>query len=87
MDASGPIAAKLAAGLAVAVVLQLILPRTQNPFVLPGILLLAILTMHLALPLTGSSLVEARAGGWTFQPQPAASLSVPWQPAAFHDFP
>ena len=75
------------AGLAVAIVLQLLLPRSHNPFVMPGILLAAIVAMHVALPLTGVSLVEAQAGGWTFQPQPAASLTLPWNAAELRNFP
>ena len=84
---SGPIAAKLAAGLVVALILELLLPRSHNPFVMPGILLAAIVAMHLALPLTSSSLAEAQAGGWTFQPQAAAALTVPWNATEIRDFP
>src|SRR5262249_16034077 len=47
----------------------------------------AVIAMHIALPVTGSSLGEAQAGGWTFQPQAAASLTVPWNAAALRDFP
>ncbi len=77
MFASGAIAGKLAAALAVAVVLQLFLPLSQNPFMMPGILIAAIAAMHVVLPLTGGSLVEAQAAGWTFQPQHATALSLP----------
>jgi sulfate permease, SulP family len=86
--ASGPIAAKLAAGLAVAIALQLLLLyRSQNIFNLPGVMLTAIVLMHLALLLNGSSLVEAQADGWTFQPQRAAALKSPWQFAELRSFP
>jgi sulfate permease, SulP family len=86
--ASGLIVAKLAAGLAVAIVLQLLLLyRPQNAFILPGVLSTAIVAMHLALLLTGSSPVEARADGWMFQAQPAAALTSPWQIAELRNFP
>ena len=84
---SGPIAAKLVAGLAVAIALHILLPRSQNPMVMPAIMLAAIVAVHAALPLTGSSLAEAQANGWTFQPRPAASLSLPWHSAELRGFP
>jgi sulfate permease, SulP family len=83
----GAIAGKLAAGLVVAITLQLLLSRSQSAFILPSVLLVAIVAMNLVLPLTGSSLIEAQADGWMFPPQPAAALASPWQPAELHSFP
>lgn len=81
------IVAKLAAGLAVAVILHLALRRSKSPFVLPGILLAAIAATYVVLLLSGSSVAEVQAEGWMFRPQPAAGLISPWQPRALHGFP
>jgi SulP family sulfate permease len=81
------IAAKLAAGLAVAIVLQLLLSRSNNPFLMLAILITAAVALHVGLPLTGTTIAEAQAGGWTFQPHPAADLSLPWRPAELQTFP
>src|SRR5215468_6913541 len=78
---------KLGAGLAVAVALQVLLSRWTNAFVLPIILVAAILAIYVTLPIIGSSLVEAQAGGWMFRPQETASIVSPWQPAELHAFP
>jgi SulP family sulfate permease len=80
------IAAKLAAGLIVAVTLFLALRRSKSPFVLPGVLLAAIVATYLFLVLTGSPLVVAQAEGWMFRPQPMAELISPWQPGALRGF-
>jgi SulP family sulfate permease len=85
--ASGPIAAKLAAGVAVALVLRFLMPLSHNPFMMPGILLAAIVVMYVALPLTGDSLADAQARGWTFQPQHLAALSLPLTPDTVRAFP
>ncbi len=84
---SGPIAAKLAAGFALALLLHLILRRARSAFVLPGILLAAVAATHLVLLLAGSSLAQAQAAGWLFHPQSAAALTLPWKPAAIAGFP
>ncbi len=81
------IAAKLAAGLVVAIALHLALRRSKPPFILPGVLLAAFAATYLVLLLTGSSLVEAQAEGWMFRPQPVAGLVSPWKPGALHSFP
>src|SRR5262249_61272287 len=78
---------KLGAGLAVAVTLQVLLSRWTNAFVLPSILALAILAIYVMLPIIGSSLAEAQAGGWMFRPQETASIVSPWQLAELHAFP
>lgn len=81
------IAAKLAAGLAVAITLQLASRRGSNAFTLPAILLVAIALTHLFLPLAGSSIAAAQASGWLFQPQTAVQLRLPWTFAELHSFP
>ena len=80
------IAAKLAAGLIVAITLFIALRRSKSPFVLPGVLLAAIAATYLFLVLTGSPLVAAQAEGWLFRPQPMAGLMSPWQPGALRGF-
>ena len=80
------IAAKLAAGLIVAMTLFIALRRSKSPFVLPGVLLAAIAATYLFLFLTGSQLVAAQAEGWMFRPQPMAGLISPWQPGALRGF-
>ena len=83
----GPIVAKLTAGVAVAVALQVLLFRWTNAFVLPSVLVSAMLAIYAVLPITGSSLAEAQAGGWMFRPQATTSVAWPWQPAELHTFP
>jgi sulfate permease, SulP family len=78
---------KLGAGLAVAVTLQVLLSRWTNAFVMPSILVAVILAIHVTLPIVGSSLAEAQAGGWMFRPQETISVVSPWQPAELHTFP
>jgi len=80
------IAARLAAGLIVAITLFIALRRSKSPFVLPGVLLAAIAATYLFLFLTGSPLVVAQAEGWMFRPQPMAGLISPWQPGALRGF-
>jgi SulP family sulfate permease len=85
--ADSMIAAKLAAGLAIAILLKLTLPRLQSPFVLPAILLVAVATIHLVLPLTSLSVADAQAAGWTFETPAAEPLSLPWKAASLGAFP
>jgi sulfate permease, SulP family len=80
------IVAKLAAGLIVAIALHLLLRRSKSPFTLPGVLLAAFAATHVILLLTGSSLGEAQADGWMFQPRPTAPLTLPWKAGALHSF-
>jgi len=80
------IAAKLAAGVAVAITLHLMLRRSKSLFILPGVLLAAFAVTHLVLLSSGSTLVEAQAGGWMFRPQPVAGLTLPWKLGALHNF-
>lgn len=69
---------ELGAACAMALVLYLTWHRSRGPFGLPIILIGGVLTAHLAFWITGVSLTEARALGWTFQPPPQAAFMVPW---------
>ncbi len=79
--------AKLAAGLVVAVVLEMLLSRSQSSLILPGVLLAAVAALHLARVASGTSVGEAQAAGWLFAPQHAASLALPWHWPALVQFP
>jgi hypothetical protein len=79
--------AKLAAGGAVALALYLALRRARSPFVLPGILLAGIAVAHLAFTLTGVTLAEARADGWTFKAPAAVGLTRTWDLTDLRMFP
>ena len=81
------IAAKLAAGLIVAIALHLALRRSKNPLILPGVLLAAFVATYVVLLSSGFSVAEAQAQGWMFGSQPAAGLISPWQPTALRSFP
>lgn len=83
----GVVAAKVLAGVAVAIVLRIFLGRSRSPYILPGVLLAAVAITHLVILLTGSSLAEAKASGWTFHLQPAAALHSPWQLDELKSFP
>jgi sulfate permease, SulP family len=80
------IVAKLAAAVVVAILLHLILQRSKNPFILPGVLLAAFAAAHLVLFTIGSTPVDAQAGGWMFRAQPVAGLTLPWHLGALHSF-
>ena len=83
----GEIAAKLAAGAAVAAALELLLLRSRNALILPGVLALAILVTHLVLLASGMPLADAQAHDWMFRPAPAAALSSPWKLSELQSFP
>lgn len=76
--ASGIALLELGAACAMALVLYLTWHRSRGPLGLPIILVGGVLTAHLAFWITGVSLTEARALGWTFQPPPQAAFMVPW---------
>jgi SulP family sulfate permease len=84
---NSPIAAKLAAGAAVAIALHVLLRQSKSPFVLPGVLLAAFAVTHFVVLVSGSTLGAAQTGGWMFNPQPAAGLTLPWKLTALHSFP
>lgn len=76
--ANGIALSELGAACAMALVLYLTWHRSRGPLGLPIILIGGVLTAHLAFWITGVSLTEARALGWTFQPPPQAAFMVPW---------
>jgi SulP family sulfate permease len=78
---------KLAAGLVVAAVLEVLMTRSQSPFILPGVLVAAVAAVHLGLAASGLSVGAAQAGGWLFAPQHAAPLMSPWHAGALAAFP
>jgi sulfate permease, SulP family len=78
---------KLAAALGLAVLLHVLLRRSKNLFILPGMLIATIAIAHLVVLATGSSLNAAQAAGWMFRPQLAASLALPWSAAMLSSFP
>jgi sulfate permease, SulP family len=78
---------KLAAGLVVAVVLELLLSRSQSAFILPGVLVAAVAAVHAGLAAGGLSIAQAQAAGWLFQPQHAAALASPWHLSALSELP
>ncbi len=85
--ASAGVVAELAAGLAVAAVLQLLLLRWQSPFILPGVLLAGTVAGHLGLAFADMSVAQGQAAGWMFQPPPPAPLISPWHADALANFP
>jgi SulP family sulfate permease len=68
---------KLAAAVAVAILLFVCRYRLKTAFALPGVLLFSIVFVHLALLVTGIPLAAAEASGWTFTPQSTTTLSLP----------
>ncbi|HUE65887.1 MAG TPA: SulP family inorganic anion transporter [Rhizomicrobium sp.] len=79
--------AKIAAGVAVAIVLELLLARSRNALIMPSVLLAAILGTHLALYFLHEPLGVAQSAGWVFRPAPAAALHLPLDPAKIAIFP
>jgi SulP family sulfate permease len=69
---------ELAAACAMALVLYLTWHRSRNSFGLPAILIGGVIAAHIAFWLTGISLAEAQASGWTFQSPPQVSFMLPW---------
>jgi sulfate permease, SulP family len=79
--------AKLAAAAAVALALYLALRRARSPFVLPVILLIGTVAAHLAFAVTGTTLAEALALGWTFKAPTAIGLAPTWDFGDVGNFP
>jgi len=77
---------KLAAGVTVAITLHLSLSRSKSPFVLPGVLLVALAATYLVIPLSGLSLYSVRTDGWMFPTLPVAHLTLPWKAGALQSF-
>jgi SulP family sulfate permease len=84
----GEILAKIAPAVVVAVTLAVLLRRyAKNPFVLPGVLLTALVATHLVLRSTGTTIAIAQDQGWLFQLRPAAGLTLPWSIGGLQSFP
>ena len=81
------IAEKLAAALAVAVLLHFLLRRSKSAFILPGMLFATIAIAHIVLAAAGSSVGAAQASGWMFRAQSAATLTLPWKLGVLSSFP
>jgi SulP family sulfate permease len=79
--------AKIAAGVVLAVVLELLLARSRHALIMPGVLVAAIAGTHLVLFFAHESLTAAQAGGWMFTPTSAAALHLPLQSAELAAFP
>jgi len=77
----------LAVPIAVAALLHLILRRSRSAIVLPALLVAMTLAMHVALPLTGTTLAGAQGAGWLFMPQPEVSFALVWRLDALERFP
>lgn len=80
-------AARIAPALAVAATLFVLLRRSRNPFILPGVLVAAFIAAHVVRLSSGVTLEQAQTLNWMFHLQPAAGLSLPWKPQALGDFP
>jgi SulP family sulfate permease len=81
------IVAKLAAAVAVAAALEILGTRWPSPFILPGVLLLALVAAHAGFAAAGVPVADAQSAGWLFQPESAAPLMLPWQIDALANFP
>ena len=80
--------AKLGAGAVIAIALYLCLRgRSNNPYVVPGILLAGIAVTHIVLALSGMTLAEARVAGWTFKAPAAVGLTPTWDFDDLSQFP
>ena len=78
---------KLAPGVLVAVSLYVLLRYCKSPYVLPGVLLTALVVTHLVLLSTGTTIAAAQDSGWLFRLQPAGELTLPWKSAPLQSFP
>jgi SulP family sulfate permease len=85
--ADATIVAKLAAAFAVAAALEILTFRLPSPFILPGVLLIAVVAAHVGFAVDGVPIAEAQSSGWLFQPESAAPLTIPWHAHALADFP
>jgi SulP family sulfate permease len=78
---------ELAAACAMALVLYLTWHRSRTWFGLPAILVGGVIAAHIVFWLTGVSLAEAQAAGWTFQPPPSVKFMLPWSVDAIRNYP
>lgn len=85
--ADGTTLLELGAACAMAMVLYLTWHRSRSPFGLPIILVGGVLAAHLAFWITGVSFDHARTLGWTFQPPPQATFTLPWHSGELARYP
>jgi SulP family sulfate permease len=78
---------KLAAACVMALILYLTWHRSRSSFGLPAILVGGVIAAHLLFWLTGVSLAEAQAAGWTFQSPPSADFMLPWSLEGIEKYP
>src|SRR5579863_6037142 len=78
---------KLAAACVMALILYLTWHRSRSSFGLPAILVGGVIAAHLLFWLTGVSLAEAQAAGWTFQSPPHADFMLPWSVDGLVNYP
>ena len=78
---------KLAAACVMALILYLTWHRSRSSFGLPAILVGGVIAGHILFWLTGTSLAEAQAAGWTFQSLPSADFMLPWSVDGIEKYP
>jgi SulP family sulfate permease len=78
---------KLAAACVMALILYLTWHRSRSSLGLPAILVGGVIAGHILFWLTGISLAEAQAAGWTFQSPPSADFMLPWSVEAIEKYP
>jgi sulfate permease, SulP family len=78
---------ELAAACAMALILYLTWHRSRTPFGLPAILIGGVIAAHIVFWLAGISLADAQASGWTFQPPPSVTLTLPWSANGISRYP
>jgi SulP family sulfate permease len=64
-----------------------VLRHARSPLLLPAVLLIAIGLAHIAFALTGTSLSDALALGWTFKAPQAVGLAPTWDFGDVRNFP
>jgi SulP family sulfate permease len=74
----------LATAAVVSLVIFLARRRFRSPLALPGALAMSVALFHVALPVLGVSVPEARAAGWLLPSVTGDGLMMPWRPAVWH---
>ena len=78
---------KLGAACVMALILYMTWHRSRSSFGLPAILIGGVIAAHVLFWLTGISLADAQAAGWTFQPPPHAAVMLPWSIDGLRTYP
>jgi sulfate permease, SulP family len=78
---------KLAAACVMALILYLTWHRSRSSLGLPAILVGGVIAGHILFWLTGISLADAQAAGWTFQSPPSADFMLPWSVDGIEKYP